>query len=40
MDRGEKRRRIEAIRAHLRAHDLAAWALTQLADLDGVRSAS
>jgi trehalose 6-phosphate synthase len=34
----ERRERIEAIRAHLRTHDVAAWAAAQLADLDRVRS--
>jgi trehalose 6-phosphate synthase len=40
MDDKERRRRHDAIRAHLHARDLAGWAASQLADLDGVRSAS
>ena len=32
----ERRRRIEAIRAHVRAHDVEAWIEAQLADLDRV----
>jgi trehalose 6-phosphate synthase len=32
----ERRRRIEETRAHVRAHDLAAWIAAQLADLDAV----
>jgi trehalose 6-phosphate synthase len=40
MDAGERRRRIDAIRAHLREHDLSGWADAQFADLDRVRSAS
>jgi trehalose 6-phosphate synthase len=32
----ERRARIEAIRAHVREHDLAAWIATQLEDLDRV----
>jgi trehalose 6-phosphate synthase len=39
MDAGERRRRLEAIRAHVREHDVAAWGTAQLADLDRVRSA-
>ena len=38
MPQPERRRRIEAIRAHVRAHDLEAWIAAQLADLDRVRS--
>jgi trehalose 6-phosphate synthase len=38
MDAGERRRRLEAIRAHVREHDVAAWGEAQLADLDRVRS--
>ena len=38
MDRAERHRRLEAIRAHVREHDVAAWGEAQLADLDGVRS--
>jgi trehalose 6-phosphate synthase len=36
MDVGEKRRRLDALRAHVRKHDLAAWIAAQLADLDSV----
>jgi trehalose 6-phosphate synthase len=36
MEPAERRRRIEAIRACVRAHDLAAWLEAQLADLDRV----
>jgi len=32
----EKRRRLDALRAHVREHDLAAWIAAQLADLDSV----
>jgi trehalose 6-phosphate synthase len=39
MDDVERRDRLEAIRAHLREHDVAAWGQAQLADLDRVRSA-
>ena len=38
MSATERRRRAEAIRAHVRAHDVATWGETQLADLDRVRS--
>lgn len=38
MDAYERRRRLEAIRAHVRAHDVAAWGEAQLADLDRVPS--
>jgi trehalose 6-phosphate synthase len=38
MEPSEKRRRLEAIRAHLRAHDVAAWGEAQMADFDRVRS--
>jgi trehalose 6-phosphate synthase len=38
MEPSERRRRIDAIRAHLREHDLAAWGAAQLDDLDRVRS--
>jgi trehalose 6-phosphate synthase len=34
----ERRRRAEAIRAHVRTHDIEAWIEAQLADLDAVRS--
>jgi trehalose 6-phosphate synthase len=40
MDLGEKRRRIKALRAHVREHDLAAWIGAQLADLDAVSARS
>ena len=38
MSGAERRRRAEAIRAHVREHDVAAWGVAQLADLDRVRS--
>jgi len=38
MSAAERRRRAEAIRDHVRKHDVAAWGETQLADLDRVRS--
>ncbi len=38
MDAAERRRRLDAIRAHLREHDLGEWSAVQLADLDRVRS--
>ena len=34
----ERRRRAEAIRAHVRAHDIREWIDAQLTDLDAVRS--
>ena len=34
MAAAERRRRIEAIRAHVRGHDIGAWIATQLDDLD------
>jgi trehalose-6-phosphate synthase len=34
----ERRRRAEAIRAHVRAHDIREWIDAQLEDLDAVRS--
>ena len=40
MDPGERRRRADAIRAHVREHDLGEWIAKQVADLDRVRSAS
>ncbi|HLY93342.1 MAG TPA: trehalose-6-phosphate synthase [Gaiellaceae bacterium] len=40
MAPGERRRRAEAIRAHVRQHDLAAWIEAQLEDLDRVGVAS
>jgi trehalose 6-phosphate synthase len=36
MDEAERRRRIDAIRAHVRRHDVHAWLDGLLADLDGV----
>ena len=36
METGERRRRIEGIRACVREHDLAAWIAAQLADLDRI----
>ena len=36
MPAEERRRRLEATRAHVRAHDLAAWIAAQLEDLDRV----
>jgi len=38
MDAGERRRRAEAIREHVRRHDIREWIEAQLADLDAVRS--
>ncbi|MBV8064864.1 MAG: trehalose-6-phosphate synthase [Actinobacteria bacterium] len=38
MDAAEKHRRAEAIRAHLRTHDIEEWGALQMADLDRVRS--
>jgi trehalose 6-phosphate synthase len=40
MPAAERRRRLEAIRAHVREHDLSEWSAAQLADLDGVRSSA
>jgi trehalose 6-phosphate synthase len=37
MPREERRRRLEAIRAYVREHDLEAWIAAQLADLDRVQ---
>ncbi|HEY2937093.1 MAG TPA: trehalose-6-phosphate synthase [Gaiellaceae bacterium] len=37
MPQAERRARLEAIRAHVREHDLEAWIAAQLADLDRVR---
>ena len=34
----ERRRRAEAIRTHVRTHDIREWIDVQLADLDAVRS--
>jgi trehalose 6-phosphate synthase len=39
LDRAERRSRADAIRRHVRAHDLHEWMEAQLADLDAVRSA-
>jgi trehalose 6-phosphate synthase len=39
MEPPERRRRAEAIRQHVRAHDIHEWLDAQLADLDAVRSA-
>lgn len=38
LEPGERRRRADAIRAHVRAHDIREWVDAQLADLDAVRS--
>jgi trehalose 6-phosphate synthase len=38
MSAVERRRRADAIRAHVRSHDVSAWKDAQLADLDRVRS--
>ena len=34
MSRTKRRERLEAIRAHVREHDIAGWIEAQLADLD------
>jgi len=39
LEPAERRRRADAIRAHVRAHDISEWIDAQLADLDAVRSA-
>jgi trehalose-6-phosphate synthase len=39
LERAERRRRADAIREHVRAHDIREWVDAQLADLDAVRSA-
>jgi trehalose 6-phosphate synthase len=39
LEPAERRRRADAIRAHVRAHDIREWIDAQLADLDAVRSA-
>jgi trehalose 6-phosphate synthase len=39
MDAAEKRRRLAALQAYVREHDLAAWIAAQLADLDSVSGA-
>jgi trehalose 6-phosphate synthase len=38
MEAGERRRRSEAIRGHVRRHDIREWIAAQLEDLDAVRS--
>ncbi len=38
LDPAERRRRAEAIREHVRAHDIGEWVDAQLSDLDAVRS--
>jgi len=38
LDPAERRRRADAIREHVRAHDIREWVEAQLADLDAVRS--
>jgi trehalose 6-phosphate synthase len=38
LEPAERRRRAEAIRAHVRRHDIREWIDAQLADLDAVRS--
>ena len=38
LDPAERRRRADAIREHVRAHDIREWIDAQLADLDAVRS--
>jgi trehalose 6-phosphate synthase len=38
LDPAERRRRAEAIREHVRTHDIREWVDAQLADLDAVRS--
>jgi trehalose 6-phosphate synthase len=40
LEPAERRRRADAIREHVRAHDIREWVDAQLADLDAVRSAS
>jgi trehalose 6-phosphate synthase len=39
LEPGERRRRAEAIRAHVRAHDIREWIDAELSELDAVRSA-
>jgi trehalose 6-phosphate synthase len=39
LEPAERRRRAEAIRGHVRAHDIREWIEAQLTDLDAVRSA-
>jgi trehalose 6-phosphate synthase len=38
LDPGERRRRAEAIRAHVRRHDIREWIEAELSELDAVRS--
>ena len=38
LDPAERHRRAEAIREHVRAHDIREWVDAQLTDLDAVRS--
>jgi trehalose 6-phosphate synthase len=38
LDPTERRRRADAIRAHVREHDIKEWVDAQLGDLDAVRS--
>jgi trehalose 6-phosphate synthase len=38
LDPGERRRRADAIRAHVREHDIREWITRELAELDAVRS--
>jgi trehalose 6-phosphate synthase len=40
LDSAERRRRADAIRAHVHEHDIREWVDAQLADLDAVRSSS
>ncbi|HEY7002835.1 MAG TPA: trehalose-6-phosphate synthase [Gaiellaceae bacterium] len=40
MPEGERRRRLESIRAQVREHDIAAWIESQLADLEAVERGS
>ena len=40
LDERERARRLEAIRAHVRAHDIRTWLDVQLAALDGVAAAA
>ena len=40
LSEDERRRRLEAIRAHVREHDVAAWADAQLADFERVSAAA
>jgi trehalose-6-phosphate synthase len=38
MPTGERRERLESIRAHVREHDVAEWIAAQLEDLDRCRA--